>query len=1077
MECATMSNYSNEHYEDQRQQSTNEFSNSSRGDNNEEEQTQQQRMNWLKKQLEIELKVKAGAETILNTYNGQRKETYKKMCDEAQILLKDAKAKADHIRLQMKRLESESQKDSTDISSRGDHEENPTQQRINWLKKQLEIELKVKAGAETLLNTYNGQRKESSRKMCDEAQILLKDAKAKAEYIRLQIKRLESGSLATNNSDDITRKSSALWPPEQHVEEIQHHLSIEQTMKKGAENAVKALKQTGARKEALLEAHHTLFESKQRIALLEESLRRRLKLQDQNDHQRRQSAAINENISGDPSASYIGSLPKPAPVTGKLEVRLLGCQDLFEDALSPAVSKRDSFGSPDNKYRTVKLIPGKNELSNEINAILRLDNVRVVETGYKPCSQQAWDQRFTIDLDRARELEINIVWRDYRNMCAIRFLRLEDFINQNDISGMIIHLEPQGVLFADIKFINPLVKPAPKLKRQKKLFTKRKGRNLPRPSHMRIDVTLWYRLITKGVITPNCYDANSTVSPNSPSHSAYELYDQRNDTATSLSPNSSIYIASTNQNSQLDEDQSSVVAPYVRRIHTTKEVKTVPYPQESFTPVNNGLSSQNKQVLQPTSSTSSRGNVPPPVAPKPSWLRTTSSNQPPPPIYHPLSNVDRVHLGDVRHSQSVENYMIQPQLPSSEQNYVIQRQPSSASSPFNRSSSMILLSSTDRLPQQQPPSNQQQPQSTIMKLADSLNQQTVEDKQRPQAVQPILKHSNSLDRTTNGRKKSLSTDKRFPKGVVIDAFRLVSVLGRGHFGKVILAEYVSRKGDYYALKVLKKGDILARDEVESLMSEKRIFEVINRSRHPFLINLYSCFQTRDHVIFVMEYAYGGDLMMHIHQDVFDEQRSCFYAACVVLGLDFLHQNKIVYRDLKLDNLLLDKEGYLKIADFGLCKEGIGYGEKTSTFCGTPEFLAPEVLTESSYTRAVDWWGLGVLIYEMLVGESPFPGDDEEEVFDSIVNDEVKYPKFLSVEAITIMKRLLRKNVNHRLGASERDAEDVKRQSFFKHSADDVSNFDSEFTSEEPILTPAKDPRPIREQDQSNFVGFDYVTDW
>lgn len=109
--------------------------------------------------------------------------------------------------------------------------------------------------------------------------------------------------------------------------------------------------------------------------------------------------------------------------------------------------------------------------------------------------------------------------------------------------------------------------------------------------------------------------------------------------------------------------------------------------------------------------------------------------------------------------------------------------------------------------------------------------------------------------------------------------------------------------------------------------------------------------------------------------------------------------------MKLDNLLLDTEGYVKIADFGLCKEGMGYGDRTGTFCGTPEFLAPEVLTETSYTRAVDWWGLGVLIFEMLVGESPFPGDDEEEVFDSIVNDEVRYPRFLSLEAIAIMRRV------------------------------------------------------------------------
>ena len=103
--------------------------------------------------------------------------------------------------------------------------------------------------------------------------------------------------------------------------------------------------------------------------------------------------------------------------------------------------------------------------------------------------------------------------------------------------------------------------------------------------------------------------------------------------------------------------------------------------------------------------------------------------------------------------------------------------------------------------------------------------------------------------------------------------------------------------------------------------------------------------------------------------------------------------------------MLDTEGYVKIADFGLCKEGMGFGDRTGTFCGTPEFLAPEVLTEPTYTRAVDWWGLGVLIFEMLVGESPFPGDDEEEVFDSIVNDEVRYPRFLSLEAIAIMRRV------------------------------------------------------------------------
>lgn len=277
------------------------------------------------------------------------------------------------------------------------------------------------------------------------------------------------------------------------------------------------------------------------------------------------------------------------------------------------------------------------------------------------------------------------------------------------------------------------------------------------------------------------------------------------------------------------------------------------------------------------------------------------------------------------------------------------------------------------------------------------------------------------------------------------------------------------------------------------MAEKRIFQVANLVTHPFLVNLHSCFQTSTHVCFVMEYACGGDLMLHIHNDIFSEPRAIFYAACVVLGLQYLHDNKIIYRDLKLDNLLLDSDGFVKIADFGLCKEGIGFGDTTGTFCGTPEFLAPEVLTQALYTRAVDWWGLGVLIFEMLVGESPFSGDSEEEVFDSIVNHEVLYPRFLSIEAVAIMRRLLRKNPTRRLGASESDAEDVKRQAFFRSinweqllarkvtppfkpiikGPDDVCNFDEEFTKEKPHLSPPRGPRELSSYDQLKFQDFDY----
>lgn len=222
----------------------------------------------------------------------------------------------------------------------------------------------------------------------------------------------------------------------------------------------------------------------------------------------------------------------------------------------------------------------------------------------------------------------------------------------------------------------------------------------------------------------------------------------------------------------------------------------------------------------------------------------------------------------------------------------------------------------------------------------------------------------------------------------------------------------------------------------------------------------------------------------------------FYLACVVLGLQFLHEKRIIYRDLKLDNLLLDAQGFLKIADFGLCKEGIGFGDRTSTFCGTPEFLAPEVLTQEAYTRAVDWWGLGVLLYEMLVGECPFPGDTEEEVFECIVSADVPCPHFLSVQGLELIQKLLQKSPEKRLGAGERDAEEIKVQPFFRTTnwqallartvqppfvptlcgPADLRYFEGEFTSLPPTLTPPVSQSSLTARQQAAFRDFDFVSE-
>ncbi|KAJ3149573.1 Serine/threonine kinase [Geranomyces variabilis] len=332
------------------------------------------------------------------------------------------------------------------------------------------------------------------------------------------------------------------------------------------------------------------------------------------------------------------------------------------------------------------------------------------------------------------------------------------------------------------------------------------------------------------------------------------------------------------------------------------------------------------------------------------------------------------------------------------------------------------------------------------------------------------------------------------KGIGLDDFTFIAVLGKGNFGKVLLAEERYSK-QLYAIKVLKKEFIIENDEVESTKAEKRVFLAANRQRHPFLVNLHSCFQTESRIYFVMEYVSGGDLMWHIQHQQFSEKRAKFYAAEVLLALEYFHKENIVYRDLKLDNILLSPHGHIKIADYGLCKEQMGYGATTNTFCGTPEFMAPEILQDKPYGRAVDWWAFGVLIYEMLLGQSPFRGEDEEEIFEAILEDEILYPVNMAKDAVSLLQKLLTKDPAKRLGGGKTDAEDIKKHAFFKGmdwdamlklqlsppyfpkitSPTDVSNFDEEFTKEEPVLTPCTSV--LSAADQEDFRGFTYVSEW
>lgn len=329
--------------------------------------------------------------------------------------------------------------------------------------------------------------------------------------------------------------------------------------------------------------------------------------------------------------------------------------------------------------------------------------------------------------------------------------------------------------------------------------------------------------------------------------------------------------------------------------------------------------------------------------------------------------------------------------------------------------------------------------------------------------------------------------------VSLDDFILLKVLGKGNFGKVLLSKS-KNTGTICAIKVLKKDHIIQNHDIESARAEKKVFLLASKARHPFLTNLYCSFQTENRIYFAMEFVGGGDLMWHVQNQRLSVRRAKFYAAEVLLALQYFHDNGVVYRDLKLENILLTPEGHIKIADYGLCKDEMWFGKTTSTFCGTPEFMAPEILKEQDYTKAVDWWAFGVLLYQMLLCQSPFSGDDEDEVFNAILTDEPLYPIDMAGDIVQIFQGLLTKDPEKRLGAGPRDALEVMEEPFFRNinfddilnlrtqppyipkikGSEDTSYFEQEFTSAPPTLTPI--PTILSVKDQEEFRGFSFMPD-
>lgn len=335
-----------------------------------------------------------------------------------------------------------------------------------------------------------------------------------------------------------------------------------------------------------------------------------------------------------------------------------------------------------------------------------------------------------------------------------------------------------------------------------------------------------------------------------------------------------------------------------------------------------------------------------------------------------------------------------------------------------------------------------------------------------------------------------------PPNYRLEDFELLRVIGRGSYAKVLMVELKKTKR-IYAMKVIKKEMFVGNEneDIDWVQTEKSVFE--RASNYPFLVGLHSCFQNESRLFFVIEFVRGGDLMYHMQRKRrLSEPEAQFYAAEISLALDFLHTREIIYRDLKLDNVLLDHEGHIKLTDYGMCKDGIKKGDKTSTFCGTPNYISPELLRAEEYDFSVDWWALGVLLYEMLAGKSPFDTHDssEDALFQTILEKTIRIPRSLSVRAQNVLRAFLKKDPSERLGCDpDKGFAEIKSNEFFKgidweqlekrqvqppytpptNSDRDLAHFDPDFTRLPVCFTP-DNQELISRLDQSEFEGFEYV---
>jgi len=378
---------------------------------------------------------------------------------------------------------------------------------------------------------------------------------------------------------------------------------------------------------------------------------------------------------------------------------------------------------------------------------------------------------------------------------------------------------------------------------------------------------------------------------------------------------------------------------------------------------------------------------------------------------------------------------------------------------------------------------------------------TSSEKERDEWIEALRSSIN--ERIQSGRRDTYSDEDPASPGeeanvkpIGPDDFELLYLIGKGSFGKVF---QVRKKdtGRIYAMKVLNKQHILENKEMEHTKAEKNILQKLI---HPFLVNLNYSFQTPERLFFIMDYVNGGELFTHLQREGrFSPERVKFYAAEIILGLEYLHNSGIIYRDLKPENILLNAEGHIRLTDFGISKEGlVADNATTQTLCGTPDYLAPEILTGNPYTKMVDWWSFGCLVYGMTFGIPPFEADNMNLLFNKILYDAIKFPSQPSADDSTknFILALLERDTNKRLGAPA-----IKKHGYFRDvdfeaiislevsppfkpgvkGPEDVSMVDPIFLNEKAVLddgpaapAPGGKKQPITNDIPSDFDGFTFV---